>query len=81
MTMNKFFAPSTLGFYTAEMEKPDDAVEVCADVETFLRAAVIWGAETFSVHLTSAEVTYPAAFQEYVSQWPDAPMVWPVVSA
>jgi hypothetical protein len=63
---NLFFSAKTLGFYSPDMALPDDAVEVSPEVEAFLREVIVWGADSFTVSLTAASVTYPAAMADYV---------------
>ncbi|WP_108700778.1 hypothetical protein [Phytobacter sp. SCO41] len=74
---NNYFSPTTVGFYISEQDRPDDALEVSPEVEAFLRKAVIWGADTFTVEGNKASVTYPPELHEYVTAY-DAPFRYPV---
>lgn len=73
---NNYFSPSTVGFYIREQERPDDAVEVSPEVESFLRETVVWGADTFTVERDKASVTYPPELHEYVTEY-CAPIKYP----
>lgn len=73
---NNYFSPSTVGFYIREQERPDDAVEVSPEVESFLRETVVWGADTFNVERDAATVTYPTELLEYVTTY-NAPVKYP----
>jgi len=76
MVKHNLFSPSIGGFFPPDVDVPSDAVEVSKDVEEFLRRAVIWGADSFTVDIDKAVVTYPPELYEYVSQY-NAPIKFP----
>lgn len=74
---NMLFSPGAAGFFLQDMDAPADAVEVSAEVEAFLRQAVIWGADKFEVRKDSAKASYPESMEKYAVE-NDAPVKWPL---
>jgi len=74
------FSPGAAGFFLQDMDAPSDAVEVSAEVEAFLRQAIIWGAEEFHFSGESVSVAYPDHLQEYATD-NKAPTQYPAAQA
>jgi len=62
------FSPSVMGFFIDDDEAPADAIKVSAELEGFLRQAIIWGAEKFTFYDSYVSVTYPDYLNEYVTE-------------
>ncbi|MBJ3815441.1 hypothetical protein F9C28_11000 [Shimwellia pseudoproteus] len=76
MTTKNLFSSVTARFYPPDQLHPDDAIEISAGVEDFLREAILWGANTFTVARDSASVSYPPELDNYVSRY-HAPTHYP----
>lgn len=77
---NMLFSPAAAGFFLQDMDAPADAVEVSAAAETFLRQAIIWGAEGFHFLGESVSVAYPDYLKEY-AKVNNAPTQYPAAQA